>query len=101
MKYETVANKKLLANYPNPFNGHTTLQYNLTETGHVVLKIYNSIGQELETLVNGMQSGGMHIVIWKPEELPSGLYFYKLAISGLSSLSHGRYIETGKMMLMK
>lgn len=65
-------------NYPNPFNQSTVIKYNLSKANHVILKIYNSNGQEIETLVNDFQMPGKHEVHWRSKGLPSGIYHCKL-----------------------
>lgn len=64
--------------YPNPFNIETTLKYNLHKSGQVLVKIFNSSGQEIEILVNGSQKAGEHRINWHPKNLPNGIYFCKL-----------------------
>ncbi|MBN1541024.1 T9SS type A sorting domain-containing protein, partial [candidate division KSB1 bacterium] len=83
----------LAQNYPNPFNPVTTLSYALPTTAQVKLVVYNQIGQEIETLVNGVQTAGQHKVTWNAMDLPSGLYFYQL--------NAGNQIFIKKMMLIK
>ena len=74
-------------NYPNPFNSITTIPYRLNTThGRMVavtLQVYNSLGQNVKTLVNGLQQPGWHTLTWDGKDehgkdLPSGIYFYKL-----------------------
>lgn len=79
-------NFTLYQNYPNPFNPSTKIKYNLGKSDHVVLKIYNIAGQEIATLVNELQSAGEHHITWRPEGLPSGLYFCKLTASEFSEI---------------
>ena len=86
-------NFKLYQNYPNPFNPSTRIKYELTESSHIALKIYNLAGQEVETLVNEFQPAGEYEITWQPKGLPSGLYFYKIRTNQLS--------ETRKLILQK
>lgn len=65
-------------NFPNPFNPSTTIQYALPTTAKVTLRVYNLIGQEVATLVNGVQAPGIHKVSFQGQNLPSGLYLYTL-----------------------
>jgi hypothetical protein len=70
-------------NYPNPFNSTTNIVYNLENTGHVALKIYNSLGQIVKTLVNQTQLPGKYVVEWDGTDntgnrVPSGQYFFHL-----------------------
>lgn len=69
---------QLKQNYPNPFNATTTIIYDLPKSGNVTLIVYNLLGQNIETLVNGFQTVGEHQVEWNAEGLPSGIYLYKL-----------------------
>jgi hypothetical protein len=80
-------------NYPNPFNPSTVIRYALPEGGPVSLKVYNLLGQEVQTLVDGMEAAGTHTVVFNARSLASGIYFYRLT-------SHS-FTEVKKMMLMK
>ncbi|MHB1688145.1 MAG: alpha-amylase family glycosyl hydrolase [Ignavibacteriaceae bacterium] len=92
-----ITNYALDQNYPNPFNPSTIINYQLPKSSLVSLKIYDVLGREVETLVNGEQSSGNYTVTFnssaKGISLPSGIYFYRLQA--------GSYIETKKMILMK
>jgi len=83
----------LFQNYPNPFNAQTIIQYSLSEPSDVKIEIYDLLGREVGMILNGMQLAGNHQVIWNAEDLPSGMYFYKLQA--------GDYNETKKMVLLK
>jgi hypothetical protein len=85
----------LAQNYPNPFNPSTMISYSLATDAKVVLKIYNSLGSEVATVVNENQSAGPHSFSLSADRyhLASGVYFYKLQA--------GSYIETRRMMLLK
>jgi len=65
-------------NFPNPFNPTTTLRYRLSSTGHVFLRVYDTFGREVETLVNGEQSAGEHRVEFDASGLASGVYFARI-----------------------
>ena len=80
-------------NEPNPFNPNTTIRYSLPKDGLVTLKVYNLIGQEVETLVNGYKSAGSYSFEFYGTNLASGIYFYRLI--------SGEYSETKKMILNK
>jgi len=88
----------LYQNYPNPFNPTTTMIYNLPKPEHVRLTVYNMLGQEVVTLVNEKQAGGVYRVQWdgrNQEGMPaaSGVYLYRLRA--------GEFAETRKMLLLR
>lgn len=68
-------------NYPNPFNPNTTINYTVKERGFVQLKVYDSIGKLVSTLVSSIKEGGNYSVHFNSENLSSGLYFYTLRTS--------------------
>jgi len=76
----------LSQNYPNPFNPVTEIKYSVGKPGHTILKVYNMLGQEVATLVNGNVSVGTYTVQFDASNLSSGVYVYTL-ISGKSKLS--------------
>ena len=69
---------ELAQNYPNPFNPTTNISYNLERKNKVRLTVYDLLGREIAVLVNGTQEAGLHSVQFNAENLPSGIYFYKL-----------------------
>lgn len=75
-------NFSLEQNYPNPFNPTTTIEYSLPSRESVVLKIYDSTGREVRTLVDNTQSAGAHSVTLNGTGLASGMYFYQLRAGG-------------------
>ena len=77
---------ELSQNYPNPFNPTTTINYAIHQPGMVVLKVYNIVGQEIQTLVNGYQAAGRYQVTLNSDYLSSGVYFYRLQSSGNTSM---------------
>jgi hypothetical protein len=68
----------LSQNYPNPFNPTTNIEYSLPVSGHVSLKIYNILGQEVATLFEGNQQAGKHVAKFHDSGLTSGVYIYRL-----------------------
>lgn len=68
----------LLQNYPNPFNPATTIVYTLPETAYVKITVFNSLGEEIKQLTNIELPAGSHSVYFKPDNLPSGTYLYRL-----------------------
>lgn len=83
----------LFQNYPNPFNPTTTIHYSLKTTGRVSLKVYDTMGREVATLVDRMQGAGQHAVMFDARHLTSGVYFYRLSVNG--------FTVTKKMILMR
>ena len=65
-------------NYPNPFNSTTNIVYWLRQQGNVILKIFDVLGREIATLVDGRQSPGMYKCQWMPHSCASGIYLYRL-----------------------
>ncbi len=83
----------LAQNYPNPFNPSTNVQFNLPSAATVQLRVYNMLGQEVATLVNGTVTAGVHTVKFDGSRLSSGIYIYRLTA--------GSYVSTMKMVLLK
>jgi len=77
-KSSSLNNYELLQNFPNPFNGSTTIQYALAKKGHVEISIYNLLGQKVKTLVNQTQPAGRYSVQWHEENMVSGLFIYQI-----------------------
>ena len=69
---------RLSQNYPNPFNPSTTISFSIPTQSFVSLKVFDSIGNEVATLVNGELSAGNYTKQWNPDHIPSGVYFYRL-----------------------
>ena len=68
-------------NYPNPFNPSTTISFRLPENGHVALTVYNLVGQEIATLLDGVREAGTYAVDFDARGLASGAYIYRLSTS--------------------
>ncbi len=82
----TPKNHALLQNYPNPFNPSTTIRYGLPSRSHVTLTVFNTLGQQVATLVQGEQEAGFHEAVFDASVLASGVYVYRLQ-SGETILS--------------
>ncbi len=80
-------------NYPNPFNPVTTISFSLPEASNITLTIYNSLGQQVETLANSNYSAGTYKVIFNATNLSSGVYYYTLVSNGVKT--------TKSMMIVK
>ena len=83
----------LSQNYPNPFNPTTQISYSIPKDGFVSLKVYNSLGQQVASLVNGIVKSGTHEVTFNGANLASGVYYYRVEA--------GESIAVKKMMLIK
>ena len=92
------SNYSLNQNYPNPFNPETVIEYTLPKQSNVKLIIYNSLGQEVKTLVNNVQFAGVNTMKWNGtnqsgQKVTSGIYFYKLTTEGFTAIK--------KMIMLK
>jgi hypothetical protein len=88
----------LYQNHPNPFNATTTISYELPESGHVLLEVFNIMGQKVAVLVDGQQSAGLHKIIWKGidangNNVASGIFIYRITA--------GDFADMKKMVLLK
>lgn len=90
---EVVRDYKLSQNYPNPFNPETKINFSIPVSSVVSLRIYNSMGIEVERLVNERLKAGIYDVNWNAATLTSGVYYYKIQAE--------EFIETKKMLLIK
>ncbi|MCH7965016.1 MAG: T9SS type A sorting domain-containing protein [Bacteroidetes bacterium] len=93
VNFNLPARFELSQNYPNPFNPSTTISFNLPKSGVATLKVYNIMGEEIKTLVEGYREAGIYTVKFKAEGHPSGMYLYRLSTNG--------FTETKKMLIMK
>lgn len=83
----------LAQNYPNPFNPSTTIQFALPVRSEVSLKLFDLLGREVATLVNGELETGVHKVVFDAKDLASGVYFYRIEADG--------FVRAKKLMLFK
>ena len=80
-------------NYPNPFNPTTNINFSIPESGNVSIKVYNTLGSEITTLLSENMPAGNHVVAFDATNLPSGIYFYSMISNNVSM--------TKKMLLLK
>jgi arabinoxylan arabinofuranohydrolase len=80
-------------NYPNPFNPSTTIQFSVSRSTFVTLKVFNLLGQEIATLAAQEFRAGSYSLNWNAIGVPSGVYFYRLVA--------GSFLETKKMFLLR
>ncbi len=83
----------LSQNYPNPFNPTTTISYTIPSDEHVTLKVYNTLGEEVAELVNEIKTAGIYSTDFNAENLPSGIYIYRI--------NTGKYTDSRKLLLIK
>jgi len=91
---EEVPTEFLLSqNYPNPFNPSTKIKYSVLQSSNVIIKVFDILGNEIETLINEEKPIGTYELNWNAANLPSGVYFYQLKA--------GSFVKTMKMLLLK
>ncbi len=88
-----LAGNALGQNYPNPFNPSTEINYSLADASQVSLKVFNTLGVEVATIVNEREEAGSHQANFAGDNLPSGTYFY--------TLKAGTFSQTKRMVLSK
>ncbi len=84
----------LAANFPNPFNPSTTIEFTMTQRGHAEIQVYDILGNHVSSLLDKTLAAGAHQIIFDGSTLSSGVYFYRLKIDGT-------VIGTQKMALLK
>ena len=84
---------ELAQNYPNPFNPSTKISFTIPEQQNVTLKIFNSLGEEISTLISEVKPAGAYTVNFDASNLPSGLY--------IAQLQTGSSVQSIKMSLVK
>ena len=89
---------ELFQNYPNPFNPTTAISYQLSAESRVSLRVFNILGQEVASLVDGERLAGHHEERWDAKGFPSGMYVYQLS---LTDESGDRHVARKAMILLK
>jgi hypothetical protein len=82
-----------MQNYPNPFNPSTLISFSLPETLSVRLAVFNTIGEEVEVLADGIYSEGYHTVQFNAKNLNTGIYLYRIETDN--------FVDIKKMILVK
>ncbi|MBI4548978.1 MAG: T9SS type A sorting domain-containing protein [Ignavibacteriae bacterium] len=92
----------LFQNYPNPFNPSTVIRFQLPVSSWVTLKVYDMLGQEVTTLVQEFQDSGLRSVQWDADDIPSGIYFYRLVVEPIEKETRAtKYVSVRKMLVLK
>ncbi|MDY0017923.1 MAG: T9SS type A sorting domain-containing protein [Candidatus Delongbacteria bacterium] len=89
-----ISDIKLYQNYPNPFNNETEISFYLEETAEIELIVYNSKGEQVESVIKQKMSKGVHSINYCASKLNSGVYYYQLKIDGIAK-------DTKKMLYLK
>lgn len=95
---EVVSGYQMFQNYPNPFNPSTTIKFSIPSNGFVSLQIFDMLGREVKTLVNNKMTTGFYSYDFNASELSSGIYFYRIQVSGDKGV---QYVNTKRMVLVK
>lgn len=93
-------------NHPNPFNPSTQFDYSVPTASKVVIKVYNILGQEVRTLVNGQVPQGVHTIKWEGKndlgyKVASGVYMYRIEALAVVDGADQAFVETHKMILVR
>jgi hypothetical protein len=88
-------------NYPNPFNPTTTIRYGVPVRSHIVLAIFNTLGQEVALLQNGEQEAGYHEVRFDASGLASGVYFYRIQATDPTGVNKPAFVQSRKLLLLR
>jgi hypothetical protein len=97
---ETPSTYFIYQNYPNPFNPSTKIRFSVPQRSSVLIKVFDILGNEIETLVNKEKPAGNYEITWNAANLPSGIYFYRLQVYPANG-GAGSFVETNKMILLK
>ncbi len=87
------ARYELAQNYPNPFNPTTTIEFSLAADKHVRIAVFNTLGEQVDVILDTKMTAGTHKVQWTPKDLSSGVYFYRIVTDV--------FRQTQKMILMQ
>jgi hypothetical protein len=87
--------------YPNPFNSAINIRFTIRDEADISLKVFDIVGRETATLVNGHRLPGTYYSMWDATRFPSGIYFYRLQADFVRSGNIGTYVETKKLVLIK
>jgi hypothetical protein len=94
-----IYNFVLKQNYPNPFNPNTTIRYTIPTQSYIIIKVFNSIGENIADLVDVSQAAGSYEINWDAGNFASGIYFYSL--EAIPSDGTEIFGSVKKMILLK
>ena len=102
-EHQQPAKFELMANYPNPFNPKTTVMFSLTEEAYVTLRVYDVLGREVVTLLDGERTGGVHAMQWDGKnssgnQVESGVYYCRMSVRASSGQ---QFNQAQRMVFMK
>jgi len=102
-QFDKLFSYKLEQNHPNPFNPTTKIKYSIREQGLVTLKVYDLLGKEITTLINEPKEAGDYEVEFNANKygLSSGIYLYRLVVSGANPLTSGSFTSTKKFVYLR
>jgi hypothetical protein len=87
--------------YPNPFNPAITIRFTLAEECIVVLGVFDVLGREVATPVQGRKSAGSYVTTWQASDMPSGMYFIRMSVGRADGVSPPSPIAARKVVLIK
>lgn len=100
LRKETPTNHFLSHNYPNPFNPSTTIRYSIPKNSYVKVQIFNTLGQNIKTLVNEQKEAGYYEITWNAVDQSSGAYFYRIEAADFNNPKY-KFVQVHKMLLLK
>ncbi len=92
---------KLYQNFPNPFNNNSQIKFDISKKGYINLKIYDSLGREVQTLINELKEPGQYEFVFNSNNFSSGIYLYQLNFYSDENKSGIKLSETKKMIFLK
>jgi len=88
----------LQQNYPNPFNPETSFEFQVPSSSFVRVSVFDMLGREVVTLVDGDRAPGRYLMHWDASTMPSGVYYYRMTAR---SENGGSFVQTRRMVLLK
>jgi plastocyanin len=92
---------KLNQNFPNPFNPATSISFSIPRSSFITLKVFNIIGEEIQTLIEGELDPGSYKTGWDGSKQSSGMYFYQLKVFDSQGSGEQLFVETKRLLLLK
>lgn len=91
----------LAQNFPNPFNPVTHIRFHIPASALTELKVYDVLGREVATLMNGVKEPGTYTVMWDGSAFVSGVYYYRMRACRTDGGQAGTFVETKKLLLLR